>query len=264
MPEWPKRKSQLRGTLKSNIGRPMKCHLNLLPSGLLTAVSTSLVLWGVSCSPTGAPPSIAERLQFQTALHERGAGDWKSPTGPYFVYTTNWVGPYAQVWLEELGHLKDRPDVQILEIGSFEGRSANWFLDNIATHPTSAITCVDLFPPRLDQFFDHNIRVGGNEEQVTKLQGKSQEVLRGLKGSFDVVYVDACHLATCAISDIVLSWHLLKLNGLMIIDDYGWDQPLLVDRPELAVDSFLQIFEPYIEVRHKGYQVIVAKTSEAY
>ena len=55
-PEWPKRKSQLRGTLKSNIGRPMKCHLNLLPSGLLTAVSTSLLLWGVSCSPTGAPP----------------------------------------------------------------------------------------------------------------------------------------------------------------------------------------------------------------
>jgi hypothetical protein len=50
----------------------------------------------------------------------------------------------------------------------------------------------------------------------------------------------------------------------MIIDDYGWDQPLLVDRPELAVDSFLQIFEPYIEVRHKDYQVIVAKTSEAY
>jgi len=180
------------------------------------------------------------------------------------VYTTNWVGPHEQVWLEELGHLKDRPDVQILEIGSFEGRSANWFLDNIATHPTSAITCVDLFPPRLDQFFDHNIRAGGNEEQVTKLQGKSQEVLRGLKGSFDVVYVDACHLATCAISDIVLSWHLLKLNGLMIIDDYGWDQPLLVDRPELAVDSFLQIFEPYIEVRHKDYQVIVAKTSEAY
>ena len=161
--------------------------------------------------------------------------------------------------------MKDQPNVRILEIGSFEGRSANWFLDNIATHPSSSVTCIDpFFLRRLEVFFDHNILVGGNAERVVKLKGRSQEILRDLdlKKPFDFVYVDGCHLAACAITDITLSWDLLKLGGVLIIDDYGWTEPPLLDRPELAVDSFLQIFEPYIEVRHKGIQVIVRKTSQ--
>ena len=58
--------------------------------------------------------------------------------------------------------------------------------------------------------------------------------------SYDFVYVDGCHLATCAIADIILSWDLLKTGGILIIDDYGWLGPPL-DRPKVAVDAFLTI-----------------------
>ena len=228
------------------------------------AICASLLVSAPGCSQNGGSQGLEQRLEYQKAIEERNAGDWKPPTGPDLVYTTDWVSDVEERWRDELGHLKNQSNVRILEIGSFEGRSANWFLDNIVTHPSSSVTCVDLFGPRLDQFFDHNIRVGGNAERVVKLRGKSQKVLRDLKERFDIVYVDACHLATCTITDIILSWDLLKLGGVLIIDDYGWRQPPLLDRPELAVDSFLQIFEPYIEVRHKDFQVIVRKTSEAY
>ena len=228
----------------------------------------AVLLSALGCSQNG-DSQLEQHFEYQKAIKERierNADDWKPPAGPDLVYTTDWVSPFEERWRDELSHLKNQSNVRILEIGSFEGRSANWFLDNIATHPSSSVTCVDPFGPRLEQFFYHNIRVGGNAERVVKLKGKSQDVLRDLdlKERFDFIYVDGCHLPACAITDITLSWDLLKLGGVLIIDDYGWDEPPLLDRPELAVDSFLQIFEPYIEVRHKGHQVIVRKTSSPW
>lgn len=66
----------------------------------------------------------------------------------------------------------------MLEIGSYEGRSAVWFLENILTHPTARIVCVDLFT-RLpfELRFDHNIRISGAGDKVTKMKGRSETVL---------------------------------------------------------------------------------------
>jgi hypothetical protein len=62
--------------------------------------------------------------------------------------------------------------------------------------------------------------------------------------------------------DAVLCWDLLKVDGIMIFDDYQWklDEYPPSRRPKIAIDSFLTVFGPYIEVRHVGYQVIVRKT----
>lgn len=91
-------------------------------------------------------------------------------------------------------------------MGTFEGRSAIWLLQNILTDPKSSITCVDVFDERLELFFDHNMRVLGLTGKVVKLKGKSQDVLRKMPrgGVFDFAYIDACHLATCTLTDA--SW----------------------------------------------------------
>jgi hypothetical protein len=61
-------------------------------------------------------------------------------------------------------------------------------------------------------------------------------------------------------ADMVLSWDLLKLGGIMIIHDYDWPSPAL-ERPAIAVDAFLDSYQPSLELLAKDSRVIVRKTA---
>jgi predicted O-methyltransferase YrrM len=207
------------------------------------------------------------RLRFQTMTEEASATGVPTSalTGDAPVFTTDWVSDNTASWAVHLAEFKGRPGVRALEVGSFEGRSAIWFAEHVLTGPGSTLTCVDVFGERLDEFFDHNVAVAGVEARVRKLTGRSQQVLRNLPDdeTFDFIYVDGCHLATCALVDIVLSWDRLEDGGLLIIDDYEWEGPAL-DRPKMAVDAFLEIFGPHLEVVEKSYQVTLRKKEAGY
>ena len=66
---------------------------------------------------------------------------------PSFKYrfSEDWVSENTATWNHILGPCKGKPNVHGLEVGSFEGRSALWFLENILTDPTASITCVDIW-----------------------------------------------------------------------------------------------------------------------
>jgi hypothetical protein len=57
--------------------------------------------------------------------------------------------------------------------------------------------------------------------------------------------------------DAVQSWDLLKVGGIMIFDDYGYETP--IEKPKDAIDPFLAIFSNCIEVLEKGWQVLLRK-----
>jgi predicted O-methyltransferase YrrM len=180
-----------------------------------------------------------------------------------YEFTTDWVTRNVSPWTEHLKHLKGKPNIHALEIGSFEGRSAIWTLENILIHPTSSITCVDIFVERTyEDKFDRNIQASGFANKVKKIKGSSQRILRELEwNSYDFIYIDGSHVAKDVLVDAVLSWDLLKVGGIIIFDDYQWkvDRYQPWRRPKIAIDAFLQVFEPYIEVLHKEYQVVVRK-----
>ncbi len=190
---------------------------------------------------------------------------WEPLTGDEPAYSSDWVSSNTANWEKFLGHLKGKADVRGVEIGSFEGRSAVWFAKNILTGEGSKLICIDPFSDRLNQFFDHNIRVSGIEDHIVKMPGYSQELLRQLPTSepFDFIYVDGCHLPTCALADMVLGWDLLKVDGVMIVDDYQWVGPGR-ESPGPAVDAFLQIYGPLLEVAEKGRQAIFVKKKAGY
>ena len=49
----------------------------------------------------------------------------------------------------------------------------------------------------------------------------SQQDLRHLGGeSFDLIYIDASNSLADVLIDLALSWDLLKINGLVVLDDY--------------------------------------------
>jgi predicted O-methyltransferase YrrM len=183
-----------------------------------------------------------------------------------YSFTSDYVSIHVTNWKQLLEEYRDRPGVCMLEIGSYEGRSAVWFLENVLTHPTAGIVCVDLFTgPTFALRFDHNIRISGAGHKVTKLQGPSEDVLSRLpRDHFDLIYVDGEHQAKYVLMDAAMSWYTLKPGGVMIFDDYLWDlEKAPRDRPQMAIDLFLESFEGQYELLLRGYQVAIRKRAIA-
>lgn len=175
-------------------------------------------------------------------------------------YTTS----HEPVWKSHLAEFFDRPNIHLLEVGVFQGRSTLWFLQNVATHATSRITCVDSFSRSGGETrFDHNMKVSGVADRVVKIRGLSADVLPELTGqSFEVIYVDGSHQAADVLMDAVLCWALLKPRGVMIFDDYLWEMHRPASRrPKMAIDLFLSIVGDQARMLHKDYQVVIARDS---
>ncbi|MBI4845159.1 MAG: class I SAM-dependent methyltransferase [Candidatus Omnitrophica bacterium] len=184
-----------------------------------------------------------------------------------YVFTTDWFTERGRIplWEKILAHLKGKPNINYLEVGVFEGRSLLWMLENIFTDPSSKASAVDIFQDAYYKIFLKNLTIGGFKKRVTVIKGYSQVKLRELPlNSFDVIYIDGSHEAIDVLTDALLCWGLLKADGIMIFDDYEWKEwqgktmPLM-SRPEIAIDAFIGVFQPYIEVLHKGWQVVIRK-----
>lgn len=191
---------------------------------------------------------------------------------PRYRFTYDWADQHVASWRRELAHLAGEPGVRGLEVGCFEGQSACWWLENVLTHPTSALTCVDQFGVPMgsiflrfyERHFDHNIAASGEGHRVTKLTGLSQVVLRMLPASsFHFAYVDASHKVGDVLQDAVLSWGLLRPGGIAIFDDYGMFEDeaygLQARAPRLALDPFVGILGRSAEVLRRDWQLVLRK-----
>lgn len=161
-----------------------------------------------------------------------------------------------------------------IELGSYEGRSANWLLDNVLNHEESSLHCVDVFdkkdePDSYFSRFKHNVLDRVDGKKVTAHATKSGEFLlqylqTGKKA--DIIYIDASHRSPEVLTDIVLSFKALKVGGLMICDDYlggaGSSADITLNSPKFAIDCFTTIFRPQIEiiVGQPLYQLAFIKT----
>lgn len=205
-------------------------------------------------------PQLGE-LDEAIVCHQKASAlrGWAECATKNYQFTQDWFTHNIPIWRRHLQPLAGIPEFQVVEIGSFQGMSACWLLDNILTHPTAKITCIDL---HFQQHFKGNIAKTGLAERVIELEGYSQDLLVNLTSeSYDIAYVDGCHKPTSALQDAILSWRLVKVGGLMIFDDYEFTFP---DSPEqdtkIGIDVFLEMFGSQLEVVHKGYQLIVKKT----
>ena len=199
------------------------------------------------------------------------------PDEPFrFIY--DYFSQNIGQWSKDLARFTAQPNLAFLEIGSFEGRSACWLLQNILTDDSSRMTCIDIFDQERSQGafdttgldsnlmstedrFDYNIQQTGASHRVEKLKGNSHELLRSLPRShYDFIYVDASHIAKDVLEDGVLAWPLLKTAGLLTFDDYEWrDEPDPLRCPKIAIDAFLQVYDGHYRIVHKSYQVTLEK-----
>lgn len=165
--------------------------------------------------------------------------------------------------------------VYVLEIGCYQGEATSWFLRNLCRHPKSRVYAVDTFQGspeythtdfnKIEKQFWKNIRATGRASQVEVRKLNSYDALVGMNYTYktpflDCIFVDASHEAQDVISDGILSFSLLKVGGIMVFDDYVWNKLVQVHyRPKLAIDAFLDLMKPQIQVLVKKRQVIIKK-----
>ncbi len=219
----------------------------------IAILTICILVLGVSSAIRGNPEII------------RRSGDPLPAHSLKYRFSEDWVTDNSANWERILSGIKGKANIHALEIGSFEGRSAIWFLENVLTDPTASITCVDIWVGGYEKLFDENIKAYGQPNKLVKVKSRSDEALRKLdRDSFDFIYIDGSHMAKDVLVDAVLAWDLLKPGGYIIFDDYNWYGPRswLVPNftPKFAVDAFVKIFDPYLELIHKDYQLVVRKT----
>lgn len=182
---------------------------------------------------------------------------------PSYEFTVDWFSNNAQRWKQLFQGYQRRP-VQWLEIGTYEGRSAIWALENILTHPKSSITCIDKWEDAtLYSRFKRNIKQNhAFDGKVNSVRSTSRKGLISpaiLKRSFDVIYIDADHHSSSVLEDAVLSFPLLKSGGIMIFDDYTSSKEHDNRCPKQAIDAFLAAYANDVKVIHSGWQLMLQK-----
>jgi predicted O-methyltransferase YrrM len=188
------------------------------------------------------------------------------------TFSSDWAAEHFFRWAELLHQLREQP-ARILEIGSWEGRSALFFVNYL---PRSHIVCVDTFGGNVEHQLDpHFAELALKAEsqfdanlaafagRVEKIKGSSGTVLPELGISqrrFDLAYIDGSHMAADVYRDAALTWPMMEQGGIVIFDDYEWDlMNNELERPKLGVDAFLAAFSGQYKELHRGYQIAIAK-----
>lgn len=196
----------------------------------------------------------------------------RTPSGAYhkhYSFKKNSFTDKVTAWTKILHEFKGKAGVHYLEIGTYEGRSALWVLENILTHPTAKLTVIDAFQENTQKTFMSNVKLSGEAGKFTVLPGLSTEKIKEVPfNSVDFAYIDGSGKGIVMLSDLVHTWDLVKVGGMIICSRYSMTRPLrraLGLRPEdpgphEAIDSFLTMYGPYVSVvAMQGNYVVVRK-----
>jgi len=205
-----------------------------------------------------------------------------------FKFTNNWFEQTAKaVWDELLPKLNPR---KVLEIGSYEGASACYLIDKLASQNDIELHCVDTWAGGVEHTADetdmskvegrflHNISLATQQAKYNVELYVHKEpsdlclaklLARGERSSFDFIYVDGSHQAPDVLSDAVLGFKLLRTGGVMVFDDYLWFEDLPGGRdplrsPKPAIDAFvnLNIRKLEITAENGAQQITIMKTAK--
>ena len=195
-------------------------------------------------------------------------------------FTSDWFSNNALVNFDYITNYinKEKQIDSILEIGSHEGRSACWMLENMLSD-TGTVTCIDPFADRpvtafaedsipedrtIENRFRANIaEVKGADQTVNVMVDLSFPALAQLivdKQQYDFIYVDGTHHADEVLADAVMCFGMLQAGGVMLFDDYLWeDDPRHLGRCKASIDAFVNMFYDRLKLGLVNYQLAIVK-----
>ena len=155
-------------------------------------------------------------------------------------------------------------DLNCIEIGSWEGRSAIYIADNMMGNGT--LTLIDL-GVKIKTLYK-NLQQHPKSKNFEILQGDSFDILSKLsdkKESYHFIFIDGSKFSCDNLYSLLVAERILKKGGFIIVDDYRWNRTYEKNEretPKFGVDLFLKttlLCEPYDLT---GYQAIIMKTKD--
>ena len=190
-----------------------------------------------------------------------------------YKFTQDWFSFNIPAWENAFSQIRGKRDC-FLEIGSYEGRSTVWLMENVIPRG-GEIFCIDTWEggwehssdTMKDSFerFKYNTDLASEKSNVDvyAIRRKSYEALSDMiynQREYDFIYVDGSHAASDVLSDACMAYHLCRKGGVIAFDDYLWgpaEHPLM--RPKPAVDAFINLYADKVSVFSLGHQVWVTK-----
>jgi hypothetical protein len=207
-----------------------------------------------------------------------------------YQFTNTWFQAAAKPTWDQL--LPNLNPTKILEVGSYEGASTCYLIDNLANTKSIEIHCVDSWEGgiehqqggsaiadmnQVESRFSNNTKISissaVHDVNLFSHKGYSDRELAKIyvekgKSYFDFIYIDGSHQAPDVLCDAILGFKLLKKNGVIVFDDYLWQEqlPYGVDpirSPKIAIDFFTNIFCRQLRIIQAPlYQLYVQKISD--
>jgi predicted O-methyltransferase YrrM len=201
-------------------------------------------------------------------MHANDLHPKMTQTGSGYQFSNDWFDENIAIWSQLFEQLKP---TRILEVGSYEGRSTTYIIENLANISDIEIHCIDSWEggiehkkggswesnmTNIEARFSHNMKIAmSRSTHAVKLEihkGLSSIELpklasKNMQEYFDFIYVDGSHQAPDVLLDAVLGFQLLRVGGVMIFDDYLWQEPLPegtdpIRCPKIAIDAFTNIY----------------------
>jgi hypothetical protein len=138
-------------------------------------------------------------------------------------------------------------------------------LQNILTDTTSHLTCLDFWGTDMSSLVekDFDLAIKPYALKVTKIKEKSfYWLMQNQDKRYDFIYIDGDHRCHGATLDLFGSFPLLKIGGLMAIDDYNlkmWREGLGTTP---AVDLFIKLMADKIKILKIGNQAWIEKIKD--
>lgn len=199
---------------------------------------------------------------FKKACTLRG---WTQCSDRDYHFTRDTFSYRLAIWQPILESIAGQ-ELRIIELGSYQGMSACWFLDNVLTHNSSRLVCIE---PEWEFKFQENLQATNTAEKVTLLTGTVAQHLPNLEAnSFDVANLqDKRKSVESAFENTSCVWKLLKLGGLAIFNDYGWFNAEFPEQnPKAGIDRFLNSINGQWELvtrSPQSFQLIVKKIADS-
>jgi predicted O-methyltransferase YrrM len=160
--------------------------------------------------------------------------------------------------------------INYLEIGALHGANIISVAMTYGLHKDSKLYCIDPwedynnYPEYKNEqhnnynIFNENIKNSGFQDKMVINRGYShKEVPKFEDDFFDIIYIDGNHEPEYVLEDAVCSFRKLKVNGIIIFDDYGWGGPDCVKK---GIDAFLSAYSKRIEyLNESNTQVFIKK-----
>ena len=147
-----------------------------------------------------------------------------------------------------------------MEIGSHEGMS---LLNILEQYKNVSATAIDLWSDnKIQKVFDENLKDFKNLEKINLDSIIALRKLKDNNREFDYIYVDGLHEGAHVLIDAIQSFRLLKINGIIIFDDFlQYDKNLLYQSYQ-GIYPFLKLFKKEIKILYFQNILIIKKISK--